>query len=169
MVPCWSLFPFPSAVLANMQQQKRQVQWAREQGSGSKATFQHFKLCACSLKPPYPHSGKRRMRLGNSMGNSMVPQISQRRLTHHDFRIGCPNRHIWGELGVQFLFVPLNYTHKIWIRAVLFRLFPKTVLTYLQTGRFSVINLYSTYFSQETCRLTWRTPPLDHVMAMLYW
>ena len=32
-----------------------------------------------------------------------------------DFRIGCPKIHIWGELGVQFLFIPLHYTHKIWI------------------------------------------------------
>ena len=32
-----------------------------------------------------------------------------------DFRIGCPKRHIWGELGVQFLFNPLHYTQKIWI------------------------------------------------------
>ena len=30
-----------------------------------------------------------------------------------DFRIGCPKIHIWGELGVQFLFIP--YTQKIWI------------------------------------------------------
>ena len=32
-----------------------------------------------------------------------------------DFRIGCPKIHICGELGVQFLFIPLHYTQKIWI------------------------------------------------------
>ena len=32
-----------------------------------------------------------------------------------DFRSGCPKIHIWGELGVQFLFIPLHYTPKIWI------------------------------------------------------
>ena len=32
-----------------------------------------------------------------------------------DFRIRCPKIHIWGELGVQFLFIPLHYTQKIWI------------------------------------------------------
>ena len=32
-----------------------------------------------------------------------------------DFRIGCPKIHIWGALGVEFLFIPLHYTQKIWI------------------------------------------------------
>ena len=27
-------------------------------------------------------------------------------------RIGCPKIHIWGELGVQFFFIPLHYTQK---------------------------------------------------------
>ena len=31
-----------------------------------------------------------------------------------DFRIGYP-KIIWGELGVQFFFIPLHYTQKIWI------------------------------------------------------
>ena len=31
-----------------------------------------------------------------------------------DIRIGCPTIHMWGELGVQFLFIPLHYTQKIW-------------------------------------------------------
>ena len=30
----------------------------------------------------------------------------------HNFRIGYPKIHIWGELGVQFLFIPLHYTQK---------------------------------------------------------
>ena len=29
-----------------------------------------------------------------------------------DFRIGCPKIHIWSELGVQFLFIPLHNTQK---------------------------------------------------------
>ena len=29
-----------------------------------------------------------------------------------DFRIGCPKIQIWGELGVQFFFIPLHYIHR---------------------------------------------------------
>ena len=32
-----------------------------------------------------------------------------------DFRIGCTKICVWGELGVQFLFIPLHLTQKIWI------------------------------------------------------
>ena len=32
-----------------------------------------------------------------------------------DFWIGRLKIHIWGELGVQFLFIPLHYTQNIWI------------------------------------------------------
>ena len=32
-----------------------------------------------------------------------------------DFRIGCPKIHIWDDLGVQFLFIPLHYTQKVLI------------------------------------------------------
>ena len=37
------------------------------------------------------------------------------RIPPQDFRIGCPKVQIWGELGVQFLFIPLHYTPKIWV------------------------------------------------------
>ena len=36
-------------------------------------------------------------------------------IARKEFRIGCPKVLIWGELGVQFFFIPLHYTQKIWI------------------------------------------------------
>ena len=47
-----------------------------------------------------------------------------------DFRIGCPKYTFWVNLGVQFLFIPLHHTQKIWILGC-----PKSAIAYPKDTR----------------------------------
>ena len=60
------------------------------------------------LRPPtnFAPEGKKK---------KVLPRLHSHHSFSQDIRIGYPNIHIWGKLDVQFLFISLHYTQKIWI------------------------------------------------------
>ena len=77
-VQCRSPYPIPYAVWLIMQ--TGWARWASEHGLGS---VTNFKLCACSLNPPYPHSvkqhkgimGYRRLNAGFRAADSLMMSV----------------------------------------------------------------------------------------------